>query len=58
LICFSGVHWRRAKKTKNALAPFQAVFGLDAFASAAYGPEAALTVLIPLSVVGVSFAKV
>src|SRR5436305_5165144 len=28
------------------------VFGLDALGSAAYGPEAALTVLIPLGVAG------
>jgi amino acid transporter len=31
------------------------VFGLDALSSAAYGPEAALTVLIPLGVAGLSF---
>jgi amino acid transporter len=30
------------------------VFGLDALASAAYGPEAALTLLIPLGVAGVA----
>jgi hypothetical protein len=28
------------------------IFGLDAFGSAAYGPEAALTLLIPLGIVG------
>ena len=28
------------------------VFGLDALSSAAYGPEAALTVLIPLGAIG------
>ena len=28
------------------------VFGLDALSSAAYGPEAALTVLIPLGIAG------
>jgi hypothetical protein len=28
------------------------VFGLDALSSAAYGPEAALTVLIPLGALG------
>ncbi len=32
-----------------------AVFGLDALASAAYGPEAALTLLIPLGVTGVAY---
>ena len=31
------------------------VFGLDAISSAAYGPEAALTVLIPLSMAGVRY---
>ena len=31
------------------------VFGLDALGSAAYGPEAALTILIPLGVVGASY---
>ncbi len=31
------------------------VFGLDALSSAAYGPEAALTVLIPLGMAGVRY---
>lgn len=31
------------------------VFGLDALASAAYGPEAALTLLIPLAVAGLAY---
>src|SRR5262249_37762449 len=31
------------------------MLGLDALASAAYGPEAALTLLIPLGVAGVSY---
>jgi amino acid transporter len=31
------------------------VFGLDALSSAAYGPEAALTVLIPLGIAGAGF---
>jgi amino acid transporter len=31
------------------------VFGLDALSSAAYGPEAALTILIPLGVAGVTY---
>jgi amino acid transporter len=31
------------------------VFGLDALSSAAYGPEAALTVLIPLGMIGVAY---
>lgn len=31
------------------------VFGLDALASAAYGPEAALTLLIPLGIAGLSY---
>src|SRR5207302_3961657 len=32
-----------------------AVFGLDALSSAAYGPEAALTLLIPLGVAGTAY---
>src|ERR1700681_4478376 len=31
------------------------VFGLDALSSAAYGPEAALTLLIPLGMAGVAY---
>src|SRR5215831_19506669 len=31
------------------------IFGLDALSSAAYGPEAALTLLIPLGVAGISY---
>jgi len=31
------------------------IFGLDALSSAAYGPEAALTLLIPLGVLGVAY---
>src|SRR5258708_2311190 len=31
------------------------IFGLDALSSAAYGPEAALTLLISLGVAGISF---
>src|SRR5919109_5035692 len=31
------------------------VFGLDALSSAAYGPEAALTMLIPLGLAGVAY---
>jgi hypothetical protein len=31
------------------------VFGLDALSSAAYGPEAALTLLIPLGLLGVKY---
>src|SRR5215469_6708500 len=31
------------------------IFGLDALSSAAYGPEAALTLLIPLGVAGVHY---
>src|SRR2546429_5458769 len=32
-----------------------AVFGLDALSSAAYGPEAALTLLIPLGAAGITY---
>ena len=31
------------------------IFGLDALSSAAYGPEAALTLLIPLGAMGVAY---
>ena len=31
------------------------IFGLDALSSAAYGPEAALTLLIPLGIAGISY---
>src|SRR5271156_1718682 len=31
------------------------IFGLDALSSAAYGPEAALTLLIPLGMLGVHY---
>jgi hypothetical protein len=31
------------------------IFGLDALSSAAYGPEAALTLLIPLGLAGVAY---
>jgi hypothetical protein len=31
------------------------IFGLDALGSAAYGPEAALTVLIPIGILEVSY---
>src|SRR5579859_5152767 len=31
------------------------IFGLDALSSAAYGPEAALALLIPLGVAGISY---
>jgi hypothetical protein len=33
------------------------VFGLDALSSAAYGPEAALTVLIPLGAAGIAHQR-
>lgn len=31
------------------------VFGLDALSSAAYGPEAALTILVPLGLIGLTY---
>jgi hypothetical protein len=31
------------------------IFGLDALSSAAYGPEAALTLLIPLGMAGIAY---
>jgi len=43
--------------TKEQIGPAVGVpvFGLDALSSAAYGPEAALTILIPLGVAGASY---
>ena len=39
------------------ISPTQGIptFGLDALSSAAYGPEAALTILLPLGLVGVRY---
>src|ERR1700685_2974095 len=39
------------------LSPVQGIptFGLDALSSAAYGPEAALTILLPLGLIGVRY---
>jgi hypothetical protein len=39
------------------ISPTQGIptFGLDALSSAAYGPEAALTILLPLALVGVRY---
>ena len=34
---------------------FRSIFGLDALSSAAYGPEAALTLLIPLGAAGIAY---
>src|ERR1700738_2679000 len=36
-------------------APGTPIFGLDALSSAAYGPEAALSLLIPLGILGVQY---
>lgn len=43
--------------TKEQIGPAAGVpvFGLDALSSAAYGPEAALTILIPLGLLGVAY---
>ena len=47
-----------AEDKKERLGSFAgvSVFGLDAFSSAAYGPEAALTILIPLGAAGLKFS--
>jgi len=39
------------------ISPVQGIptFGLDALSSAAYGPEAALTILLPLALIGVRY---
>ncbi len=48
---------RSSEERKERLGPAAGipVFGLDALSSAAYGPEAALTLLIPLGVAGVAY---
>ena len=43
------------QKEKIAAAGSIPIFGLDALGSAAYGPEAALTLLIPLGMAGVRY---
>src|SRR3989442_1183554 len=45
------------QEREQKLGPFTGigVFGLDALSSAAYGPEAALTLLIPLGMLGLGF---
>jgi hypothetical protein len=43
---------REALAERLATAQGVPIFGLDALSSAAYGPEAALTVLLPLGAVG------
>jgi amino acid transporter len=47
-----------AEDKEERVGPFAgvSVFGLDALSSAAYGPEAALTILIPLGVAGLQFS--
>ena len=44
-----------AARQKLGSAPGVSVFGLDALSSAAYGPEAALTILIPLGLAGLRY---
>ncbi len=46
-----------SEEQSEAISPAKGipVFGLDALASAAYGPEAAMTLLIPLGVAGLSY---
>jgi len=48
---------RSSEELKERLGPAAAipVFGLDALSSAAYGPEAALTLLIPLGAAGIAY---
>src|ERR1700686_1327320 len=46
-----------SEERAEQIGPFQGIpfFGLDALGSAAYGPEAALTLLIPLSLLGLRY---
>jgi amino acid transporter len=46
---------REAGEQRIGIACGVATFGLDALSSAAYGPEAALTVLLPLGAAGLTF---
>ena len=54
---FSASRWRLRTSAPNKSAPSAGIpiFGLDALSSAAYGPEAALTLLIPLGAAGVAY---
>ncbi len=49
--------WEAAKQKLSVLTGVP-VLGLDALASTGYGPEAALTILLPLGVVGLSYFPV
>ena len=52
-----GKHLATHEDTEERLGPMAGigVFGLDALSSAGYGPEAALTLLIPLGALGVQY---
>jgi amino acid transporter len=52
-----GKHLANYEESEQRLGPVDGigVFGLDALSSAAYGPEAALTLLIPLGALGVQY---
>ncbi|HEX3880823.1 MAG TPA: APC family permease [Bryobacteraceae bacterium] len=57
LSLFFGRPLSSAEDSEEKLGPARGIpiFGLDALGSAAYGPEAALTILIPLGVAGLHF---
>src|SRR5467141_3137752 len=46
-----------SEERAEQIGPLQGIpiFGLDALSSAAYGPEAALTVLLPLGLLGLNY---
>ena len=46
-----------AEDQQQRIGPAQSIpiFGLDALSSAAYGPEAALTILLPLGLAGLAY---
>src|SRR6266852_6071540 len=46
---------KEARAEKIGVSAGIPIFGLDALSSAAYGPEAALTLLIPLGAAGVAY---
>ena len=57
MICYSASLFPRTRTPEERLGPLAGigVFGLDALSSAAYGPEAALTLLIPLGALGIQY---
>ena len=55
--CCLGGRWLPKEEKAERIGPLKGIpiFGLDALSSAAYGPEAALTLLIPLGMAGAAY---